>query len=340
MVYVEGPSRSEDRPPHVRAASSLSAFREYLAVVQDDANWLALIDDQQQVTAVPLPPGPHGERVFGESRGNEKDKYDLEACTAVGKDESAELIAFSSGSREGTDFVLRVRQDGASTSEDFGSGLTAKFVDAGPFYRMMRDIPDFAGACLNIEGALTLDGDVVRLFQRGNSEVRGERQPVDATADIHWPALRSHLDDRDKVPPPRLENVRAYELGDLDGVRLTFSDAEYLGDGRVLFSASAEDPESGDIKGSVLGVIEADGNASWAELIDTDGGPFRGKIEGLTRDLHDERKIFFVIDDDVEDEPSKIYEAMLSEAFFEGGDTAGLQQKPRSAGSHVEEKRK
>lgn len=107
-------------------------------------------------------------------------------------------------------------------------------------------------------------------------------------------------------------------FGDLDGVRLTFSDAEYLGDGRVLFSASAEDPESGDIKGSVLGVIEADGAASWAELKDEDGGPFRGKIEGLTRDLHDDRKIYFVIDDDHEDEPSKIYEAVLSEAFFAG----------------------
>ena len=313
MVYAEGPSRSEDRPPHVRAASSLSNFREYLAVVQDDANWLALIDKDQRVTAVPLPPGPHGDRLFGDDRGNKDDKYDLEACTAVASDGEAELIAFSSGSREGTEFVLRVRETGSGDQ----AGLCASFVEVPRFYRAMRELTDFCGAGLNIEGALTIDGDTIRLFQRGNAEAGEGREPVDATADLHWPALRDHLADPDSVPPPDLENLKCYELGELDGVRLTFSDAEYLGAGRVLFSASAEDPESGDIKGSVLGVIEADGSACWTELIDEAEGPFAGKIEGLTRDPEDEAKVYFVIDDDDEKEPSKIYEARLSDRFFE-----------------------
>jgi hypothetical protein len=87
-----------------------------------------------------------------------------------------------------------------------------------------------------------------------------------------------------------LENLRTYDLGTSDGVRLTFSDAEHLGGGRVLFSASAEDPASGEIRGSVLGIIEADGSARWTHLCDTDGGPFSGKIEGLTLDAKDQRK--------------------------------------------------
>jgi hypothetical protein len=33
MTYDEGPSEPDDRPPHVRAASGLSAFKEYLAVM-------------------------------------------------------------------------------------------------------------------------------------------------------------------------------------------------------------------------------------------------------------------------------------------------------------------
>ena len=33
MSYRDGPSDEDDRPPHVRAASGLSAFREYLAVI-------------------------------------------------------------------------------------------------------------------------------------------------------------------------------------------------------------------------------------------------------------------------------------------------------------------
>jgi hypothetical protein len=138
---------------------------------------------------------------------------------------------------------------------------------------------------------------------------------VDATADISWSALRDHLADPRKPPPP-LHNIRSYDLGQLDGVRLTFSDAEHLGDHRVLFSASAEHPDSGDIMGSVLGVIDAAGNARWTKLQDLGGGVFSGKIEGLTTDLKNPRKIHFVIDDDDEDAPSEIFEAVLNEPFF------------------------
>jgi hypothetical protein len=130
---------------------------------------------------------------------------------------------------------------------------------------------------------------------------------VDATAEISWAALCAHLAAPAKVPPPPLRNVRAYDLGELDGVRLTFSDAEHLGGGRILYSASAENPETGEIAGSVLGVIEGDGSARWTELTGKDGAPFRGKIEGLTRDTKDSRKIHFVIDDDAE----------LSDGFFQ-----------------------
>src|SRR5688572_1473334 len=94
MTYVDGPSEDDDRPPHVRAASGLSAFREYLAVIQDDANWLALIDADQQVTAVPLPPSPAGDRVFSKKRGNQADKYDLEACVTVASGDQEELVGF------------------------------------------------------------------------------------------------------------------------------------------------------------------------------------------------------------------------------------------------------
>jgi hypothetical protein len=321
MVYSEGPSDEEDRPPHVRAASGLSAFMEYLAVIQDDANWLALIDKDQQVTAVPLPPSPNGDRVFSKKRGNRADKYDLEACISVPSDGGIELVGFSSGSRQGREWVLRVRQRAgqgqeSARSADIAACLESEFVDASTFYAGLRGAKEFSGAGLNIEGALTLDDDRILLFQRGNASPCDGLDPVDATAIISWSALRAHLDKPGGSAPPAPEDVRTYDLGVLDGVRLTFSDAEHLGDERVLFSASAEHPESGEIKGSVLGLIEADGSARWTELKDQDGAPFRGKIEGLTRDLNDPDKIHFVIDDDDEDEPSKIYEAMLNAPFF------------------------
>jgi hypothetical protein len=111
---------------------------------------------------------------------------------------------------------------------------------------------------------------------------------------------------------------RTYDLGTLSGVRLTFSDAEHLGDGRVLFSASAEDRETGGIRGSVLGIIKKDGEARWTHLFDEGGQPFTGKIEGLTLDATDRRKVYFVIDDDDEDTPSRIYHAVVSEQMLHG----------------------
>ena len=311
MTYADGPSEEDDRPPHVRAASGLSAFREKLAVIQDDANWLALIDADQQVTAIPLPPSEAGDRVFSKKRGNRADKYDLEACVTVASGGKEELVGFSSGSRHEREWVLRVRED------DDGE-LKGEFTPAGAFYRSMRDNRQFSGACLNIEGALTLDHDRIRLFQRGNAKPCDGLEAIDATADFSWRDLCEHLKAPDEQSPPRLDNLRTYDLGRLHGVRLTFSDAEHLQGGRVLYSASAEDPDSGEIKGSVLGIIEADGRARWTHLFDQDGGPFQGKIEGLTLDLKDPGKVYFVIDDDDEDTPSRIFHAVVSEEMITG----------------------
>lgn len=316
MVYEDGPSEEEDRPPHVRAASGLSAFREYLAVIQDDANWLALIDAEQRVLAVPLPPGPSGARTFSSERGNQDDKYDLEACITVPGEKGFELIGFSSGSRPGREWILRVQEDSASSQ---ANDLNAEFIQASRFYQSLRSNTDFCGAGLNIEGAVAIDEERIMLFQRGNAEPTDGLEPVDSTAEISWAALAEHLADPEHVTPPPLENVTAYDLGSLDGVRLTFSDAEHLGDGRVLYSASAEDGDSDRIAGSVLGVIEPDGRVCWTELTDQDGTAFRGKIEGLTRDVRDRCKMHFVIDDDDSEVASEIYAAMLSERFFNPG---------------------
>lgn len=316
MAYCDGPSAAEDRPPHVRAASGLSAFREYIAVIQDDANWLALIDADQRVTAVPLPPGPGGRRVFSKERGNKDDKYDLEACVTVRSGERMELVGFSSGSRAEREWVLRVRETGPG-ARDGPPRLAAEFVPAAAFFRAMRGKAEFCGAGLNIEGALSLDDDRIRLFQRGNAKPCDGVSPVDATGDFSWRDLCAHLEAPERVAAPNLEDIRTYDLGALDGVRLTFSDAEHLGAGRVLYSASAEHPDSGDIHGSVLGIIDAGGEAHWTELVDERGKRFRGKIEGLTRDLTDPARIHFVIDNDDNDSPSCIFEAVLSRHFLD-----------------------
>lgn len=326
MRYADGDCEVDDRPPHVRAASGLSTFKEYLAVIQDDANWLALIDADDRVHAVPLPRGPRtGARVFSGTRGTKHEKFDLEACCTLPGSHGPELIGFGSGSHPGREWILRVHESesfGATLREraahaELGVEVEAEFLQARPFFDALRATPAFAGAGLNIEGAVALGDDTIRLFQRGNAPERDGLAPVDATGDISWRALAAHLKDPARVPPPPVTNIRRYELGRLDDVRLTFSDAEHLGGGRILYSASAEDPESDRIAGSVLGIIEPDGRAHWTEVTDTDGGPFRGKIEGLSRAGREADLIHFVIDDDDETLPSEIFEARISPRFLQ-----------------------
>lgn len=327
MTYAEGPSDADDRPPHVRAASGLVAFREYFAVIQDDANWLALIDQNDQVHALPLPPGPgSGSRIFSKRRGNRHEKFDLEACIAVPARDGAELIGFGSGSHRGREWILRVHEGedmAAVLSEramhaQLEIDLKAEFLDAARFYDVLRATPAFAGAGLNIEGAVLVDDDTIRLFQRGNARPQGGQEAVDATGDLSWPALAAHLADPSGVPPPFVRNIHRYDLGALDGVRLTFSDAEHVGDGRILYSASAEDPASDAMVGSALGVIEPDGRCRWTEVRDARGGRFESKIEGLSLHRRDATFARFVVDDDDEDLPSMLFEAELSETFLRG----------------------
>jgi hypothetical protein len=147
--------------------------------------------------------------------------------------------------------------------------------------------------------------------------------PIDATGDFSWAELCEHLVAPDRQPPPAVGNIRTYDLGNLGHVRLTFSDAEQLVEERVLFSASAEDPESGKVKGSVLGIIEADGSARWTHLSDEQGRPFDSKIEGLTLDADDPRKVYFVVDDDDEDTPSCILHAAVSAEMLSAGASSG-----------------
>lgn len=315
LVYREGASPDADRPPFVLAASGLSTLGEYLFVVQDNANWIAVVHPDETVTGVPLPRGPGGVRVFSKDRDNADEKADLEACVAIDGEHGPELIAFGSGTGDGRCWILHVPgADRAASSKPAAPDGGPLFLRASAFYDQLGRNRDFSGGHVNIEGAVALDNDRIVLFQRGNV-APDEGEPVDAIAEVSWRALKAHLDNPEAVPPPEVEKVARYELGELRGVRLTFSDAEDLGGGRILYSASAEDSSSGEIRGSVLGLIERDGAARWTEIMDENGKLFESKIEGLTFPPGDRGTVRFVIDDDDETAPSEIYEAVLGGGF-------------------------
>ena len=99
--------------------------------------------------------------------------------------------------------------------------------------------------------------------------------------------------------------------------KFTAHRADALDEGIVLFSASAENEDTGEIVDSVLGIIDADGEARWAELFDEEGEPFTGKVEGLSRKPGVRGHVSFVIDSDDTDNASRIYEADLDGPWYE-----------------------
>ena len=308
-----GDGQAGGHPDHVRAASALVRLIDRFALVQDDANFLGLVDaDTHHVRGVPLPPAPDGARVHDEASGNQRHKLDLEACASDPDANEEYLVAFGSGSHKTREWVVTVDwQD-----KDHDGAPDTRLIETPAFHGRLRQNRDFCGSGLNVEGAVFMDGQRLRLFQRGNAAPRGHLQPIDATGDVSWPDLKAYLDDPIGTPPPAIENVTQYELGALHGVRLTFSDAEALDEGVLLFSASAENEDTGDTVGSVLGIIDADGEARWAELLNEDGDPFEGKVEGLSRKPGERDHVYFVIDADAADQASRIYEADLDGPWY------------------------
>jgi hypothetical protein len=277
LFYMEGADEAIDRPAYIRSGSGLAAVPGGIALIQDDANFIAVIDaGGKRTRALTLPAGEGGLRQFDDVRGNKKYKLDLEACVAIETAGETWFLALGSGSKKRREKVVIVR--GWETGDP-----EIRLVHVPRLYAALRNELAFAGSELNVEGAIFLS-DRVRLFGRGNGEVRGELRPINATCDLDWRSLLAHLESPESSPSPAPANVMAYELGAAGKIPYSFTDATLLGDS-VLYCAAAEaSPDAvrdGPVTGSALGVIESSG-ARWTPIVDASGAPLAAKIEGLT----------------------------------------------------------
>jgi hypothetical protein len=318
MRYAAGADPEHDRPAHIRAASGLAWVANRLAVIQDDASFLALVDpDTGLADAVSLPAGPGGARQFDDARGNKARKPDLEALTSVPTPDGVLLAAFGSGSLAPRETVVLVRF--------VGSVPTSIDVHAAPeFYAELRRFTEFAGSDMNVEGALHVDG-TLKLFGRGNGAVRGELRPVNASCDVSWPSLRAYLEGPRSTAPPVPVAITQYELGTLEGVPLGFTDVTRGRGNVVLYAAAAEaSPDAtrdGEVRGSVVGVLDAlSGIARWTRLHDKTGAPFIGKVEGLTMDAQRSDRAFAVVDSDDHSSASHLLELQLAGPWWALGE--------------------
>ena len=305
LFYEGGAITALDRPAHVRAASGIAWIDDNFVIVQDDVNFIALVDSRtEKVTAITLPEGEGGKRQFDDLRGNKKFKMDLESCALVPYEDQKWMITFGSGSNSYREKIVILK--------GLIDNPQPEIYDASALYEVLRSSEEFAGSEMNIEGAIFL-GEKIRLFNRGNGASSEKLTPVNASCDIDWISLHTYLINPNKRPP-LIENITRYELGTLDNLSLGFTDATIC-KGTIFFSAAAEDsPDAvtdGRVAGSVLGFINGENNIYSTELIDKEGNRFCGKVEGLTFMENDCKKAFVVVDQDSPNEPSQLCEVEL-----------------------------
>lgn len=305
LRYAEGADPALDRPAHVRAASAVAKIGGRLAIVQDDANFVALVDPATGLAnAIALPAGEGGLRQFDDLRGNKRFKLDLESCVLLEDGGVPVLLAFGSGSSPLRERIVAVRGIGGARRE-------VRVIGARALYAGLRASRAFAGSEMNVEGAVILTWETLRLFNRGNGASVDDLHPIDASCDLHLPTLIDYLRDPESASPPSPENVVRYELGEIDGHPLTFTDVT-LHEGRVWFTATAEaSPDAvrdGPVAGSAIGTLEA-GVARWARVMGEDGSPFDGKIEAI--EMRDARSAWVLVDRDDPLRPSELCEVAL-----------------------------
>lgn len=279
------------RPCYLAAASGLVGVGELFYVVADDELHLAAFASHDHAR-----PGDTFRLFEGELPLEHEErkarKPDLEALAFLPATEafpSGALLALGSGSTKHRGRGAIVRLNGRGLPE--GEPQT---LDLQPLYRELESQVEQ----VNIEGAAVV-GDVLWLFQRGN-----DARSLNAVVRLPLARILSPF-----APVTGQVEVRPLDLGELAGVPLTFTDASPLGDGRVVFTAAAEDSQSayadGQCMGSAVGLLSAEGALLALEPLHTDE-----KVEGVqATQVADGIQLMLVSDADDSAIPSRLFEA-------------------------------
>ncbi|MCP3099015.1 hypothetical protein LZ198_09030 [Myxococcus sp. K15C18031901] len=263
-LTLEAPE-APGRPAHVSAASGLVRAGDWLYVVADDSLHLAVFPARGDAPGrqVRLFPGELPE----EASARKAAKPDLEVLCLLGPLGGAPhgaLLALPSGSTP-------TRMRGALLPLDASGTLSgpARTVDCSALYlQLAREF-----GSLNIEGAAVVGGRL-RLLQRGNGDAG-----VDALVDLDRERVLRAV-EVGALGPEVLRTTRRWELGRAGGIRLSFTDASPLPDGRLVFTAAAEDTRDayadGAVAGSAIGVLAPDGTPMFLDGVDA-----KVKLEGV-----------------------------------------------------------
>lgn len=234
--------------PGVRAGSGLAWHGKELVVVQDDAFAVVKVNlDTMATTAVPLA-----------GKGEPLPKPEKPDFESVVTDLIGDLYLLGSGSTPLRRQIARLDLDTGKVTLETADELYTALAEA------VEGTP-------NLEGAVLL-GEVLRVFQRGEGGGTGANLAIDV------PFMTG------SGPAPRVLSTYPYDLGAVNGVALTFTDAAPFDGERFLYLAVAEDTpnayDDGPVVGAAVGVMGAD-TARWTRLLEADGSPSTRKIEGV-----------------------------------------------------------
>jgi hypothetical protein len=264
-LHLAAESSRAGRPDYLSAASGLVRVKSTFYVVADDELQLGAfpLTDSAPGTLIRILPGD----LPDDPGDRKKMKPDFEALTllpAHAKYPHGALLALGSGSRK------RRRYGVLLPIDEHGALGTPTVIDASPLYEMLQsDIDE-----LNIEGAAIV-GDRFTLLHRGNkAHSRSATISFDLDAVLHSIACDGTLA---RLPILAIEH---YNLGDIDGAPLSFTDSAALPDGSIVFSAVAELTSDsyldGPCAGAAVGVLDSTGKLQRLERLKQ---PF--KIEGI-----------------------------------------------------------
>ena len=296
----------EGRPPRVASASGVVRRGDHVYVIGDDLLDLAVFRLSRPAPGT-LRPALEGRLPAGEAE-RKAHKPDLEALTVIppfaGSPFGA-LLGLGSGSEPDRDrgFAWSLDADGSLRGEP-------STIDLGPLYRLLAERIEH----LNVEGACVV-GDRLWLLHRGNHP-----GSMNAVAELSLDAVMASLRGDLTLQVEELEDIRAYDLGALDGVPLTFSDATPLGADLLVFTASAETQDGagpdGAIRGSVIGTIDRAGHVQRLRTIDR-----RYKVDGVHASVDTGvMDLLFVCDQDDPGAPAPLLSAAMPlDGAFERG---------------------
>lgn len=299
MRGAAGLAQSRAVANHLSAASGLVRRGERHFVVADDENHLAVFDAAGEGDWLRLFDGELG-APGARRKATKPDLETLLELPPMPGHAAGALLSLGSGSRPN-------RQRGVMLPFEAGPlGLgTPREIDLAPLYTPLRR----RCADLNIEGG-ALCGNQFLLLQRAN--LGGAANLCIRYA---WPELLAWLLDAGAAAPLP-QSIEPFDLGQLDGVALGFTDATALPGGAWAFSAAAEAThdsyQDGACAGSVIGIVSGAGRLTQTQRL-----PGRWKVEGIAaRLIADSTRIEFSLVTDADD---RAQTAMLLSATLDTG---------------------